>query len=313
MDPMTHTLAGAVMARAGLDERTPLAAATLMLAANAPDIDIFIMFAGQYDGLAFRRGWTHGPSAWLLLPVILTGLVMAWDRWVRLRRDPAKTPIDPAGILLLAVIGVLSHPALDWLNTYGIRLLMPFSDRWFYGDAVFIIDPWIWLALGAALLWPRRTVRRVRIVGGVVVGYVLAMIVMSNVAESIAQRAAVTQGIASVEEVMYAPQPAQPLKGGLIVVTPEEYRLGEFRWIGGERVRLDGRVIARGDWSADVVQRAMLQEDVRDYLTWSRFPFVRHEGATSDGRAVFFGDARFTDGVGGSLEGVRVVVPTGTE
>ena len=37
------------MARAGLDERTPLAAATLMLAANAPDIDIFIMFAGQYD------------------------------------------------------------------------------------------------------------------------------------------------------------------------------------------------------------------------------------------------------------------------
>ena len=63
MDPITHTLAGAVMARAGLDERTPLAAATLMLAANAPDIDIFIMVAGPYDGLAFRRGWTHGPSA----------------------------------------------------------------------------------------------------------------------------------------------------------------------------------------------------------------------------------------------------------
>ncbi|HET8771381.1 MAG TPA: metal-dependent hydrolase, partial [Gemmatimonadaceae bacterium] len=239
MDPITHTLAGAVMARAGLDERTPLAAATLMLAANAPDIDIFIMFAGQYDGLAFRRGWTHGPSAWLLLPVILTGLVMAWDRWVRLRRDPGKTPIDPAGVLFLAFIGVLCHPALDWLNTYGIRVLMPFSDRWFYGDAVFIIDPWIWLGLGAALLRPRRTVRRVRIIGGMVVAYVVAMIVMSNVAESMARRAAAGHGIASVEEVMYAPQPAQPLEGGLIVVTPDAYHFGEFRWLGSERVRLD--------------------------------------------------------------------------
>ena len=72
-------------------------------------------------------------------------------------------------------------------------------------------------------------------------------------------------------------------------------------------------MIARGDWSADVVRRAMLEDDVRDYLTWSRFPFVRLEDTTSGEQAVFFGDARFTDGVGGSLEGVRVVVPTGTE
>ena len=24
---------------------------------------------------------------------------------------------------------------------------MPFDHRWFYGDAMFIIDPWLWLAL----------------------------------------------------------------------------------------------------------------------------------------------------------------------
>jgi len=38
------------------------------------------------------------------------------------------------------------------MNTYGVRLLMPFDGRWFYGDALFIVDPWIWLALGGALL-----------------------------------------------------------------------------------------------------------------------------------------------------------------
>ena len=47
---------------------------------------------------------------------------------------------------------MLTHPALDWLNTYGIRLLMPFDGRWFYGDVLFIVDPWVWLLLGTAVL-----------------------------------------------------------------------------------------------------------------------------------------------------------------
>jgi inner membrane protein len=38
------------------------------------------------------------------------------------------------------------------LNTYGIRLLMPFSGEWFYGDALFIVDPWVWLLAGAAVV-----------------------------------------------------------------------------------------------------------------------------------------------------------------
>jgi inner membrane protein len=28
---------------------------------------------------------------------------------------------------------------------------MPFDRRWFYGDAVFIVDPWLWLVLGGAV------------------------------------------------------------------------------------------------------------------------------------------------------------------
>lgn len=152
MDPITHTMTGAAISRAGLDRTTPLAAATLMLAANAPDIDVFVYAVGDaYDGLAFRRGWTHGPLAWVLLPLALTALMLAWDRWVRRRRAPDVPPARARPILYLSVLGVLTHPVLDWMNTYGIRLLMPFSDRWFYGDALFIIDPWVWLALGGPL------------------------------------------------------------------------------------------------------------------------------------------------------------------
>jgi len=313
MDPLTHTMAGAVLARAGLDRRgtLPLAATTLVIAANAPDIDIFALFLGSYAGLAFRRGWTHGPIALVLIPLALTGLMLAWDRWVRRRGDrgTSRTPMDVRATLLIAFVGVLSHPALDWLNTYGIRLLMPFSGEWFYGDALFIIDPWLWLLLGAALIPWHRTRRRVQVLAAAAATYVAAMIGASMIAEPIARRAADAAAISGIAEVMYQPSPAQPHRGSLIVATREAYTLGTFRWLApAGRATFLPDPIPRGDWTASEVREAMIDPRVRDYLVWSRFPFVRTD-RTSDGVAVFFGDARFTDGPsGGGLQGVRVVL-----
>lgn len=152
MDPLAHTLTGAALAGAGLRRATPRATVTLVLAANAPDIDILSFVGGDYFTLAFRRGWTHGVLAMAVLPVVVAGAVRGWD--AAARRLRAHRPGDPgpppraAPLLLVAAIGVLSHPALDWLNTYGIRLFSPLSDRWYYGDALFIVDPWLWLVLG---------------------------------------------------------------------------------------------------------------------------------------------------------------------
>jgi inner membrane protein len=39
---------------------------------------------------------------------------------------------------------------MDWTNNYGVRPLLPWSGRWFYGDLVYIVDPWLWLVLGGA-------------------------------------------------------------------------------------------------------------------------------------------------------------------
>ncbi len=64
-------------------------------------------------------------------------------------------PMRPGVLLGIAFLGVWSHPLLDWLNTYGIRLLMPFNDTWFYGDTLFIIDPWVWLLAGAGVVLAR--------------------------------------------------------------------------------------------------------------------------------------------------------------
>ena len=157
MDPFAHTFTGAALAAAGLRKATPLATAALLIGVNAPDIDILVAYGGEYMSLAHRRGWTHGVLAWAILPLLVTGMLLAWDRWVRRRQDPAAAPVSAGRLLLISALAVLTHPALDWLNNYGIRLLMPFDGRWFYGDAVFIIDPWIWLLMGGAcfLCWSR--------------------------------------------------------------------------------------------------------------------------------------------------------------
>ncbi len=60
---------------------------------------------------------------------------------------------------------------------------MPFSRRWFYGDVLFIVDPWIWLFLGAGWWasrhrWARDTPRAGRPARWgllVAAGYVLLM------------------------------------------------------------------------------------------------------------------------------------------
>jgi len=70
----------------------------------------------------------------------------------RMREGP---PMRPIMLLGIAFLGVWSHPLLDLLNTYGVRLLMPFSGTWFYGDTLFIIDPWFWLLAGAGVVLAR--------------------------------------------------------------------------------------------------------------------------------------------------------------
>ena len=153
MDPLTHTLVGANLGATRLGDRTRLAAAALVLGANAPDVDAVLYLVGDSDfALYFRRGWTHGVLALLLLPLLLAGLLLLY---ARLRPD-ASRPVNPRWLLLLSAIGVWTHPILDWLNTYGIRLLMPFRGTWFYGDSVYIMDPWLWLILGTGWLLGRR-------------------------------------------------------------------------------------------------------------------------------------------------------------
>lgn len=183
MDPLCHTLAGAALAESPVafrgGRRLPLATATLLIGSNLPDVDVLSYVHGPDYALSFRRGWTHGVLAMALLPLLLAAAVLAWDRWVRRRRRPELPPAGPRAVLGLAYLSVLSHPLLDWLNTYGVRLLAPFDWSWFYGDTLFIVDPWLWLTLGGGVLLARRP-GRLGLVGWTVLGLLASLPVMAS-------------------------------------------------------------------------------------------------------------------------------------
>ena len=163
MDNLTHSLVGALLGQAGLKKKTGLAMPALIIGANLPDVDAacFFWLEGQ-EHLGFRRGITHGPPALILLPLILAGLLYGWDRWQakRGKRPEGRLPVRFGWLYALSFIGCLTHPALDWLNVYGIRLLEPFSSRWFYGDTLFIIDVWLWALMGFATWFSLRREKR---------------------------------------------------------------------------------------------------------------------------------------------------------
>ena len=173
MDPLTHTLVGASLAATRLGEKTRLAAPAMIIGANLPDVDVLAYTRGPDFALGFRRGWTHGVLALVVLPALLAIGLWLWDRW---RHHDGSDPSLATGWLFgLSYLAVATHPTLDWLNTYGMRWLMPFRDTWYYGDSVFIVDPWLWLILGAGWLLGRRATRTVVVISAAIVAWLTLM------------------------------------------------------------------------------------------------------------------------------------------
>lgn len=302
MDLLTQTMAGAALGQAGLKKHTGLGMATLLIAVNVPDVDALSFLFGE--PLAVRRGWTHGPAGGLALAVLLTAAVVALDRHQARRgtRPAGRAPVRPAVVLALAFAGILTHLFLDWLNTYGVRFLMPFSDRWFYGDAVFIIDPWIWLALGVGLLVSRRREKRghgrwtrpAAVALAAVALYIGLMIGASRIAAGVATRAIEAQDRGPVERIMVQPVPANPFRREIIYDRRDSYGFGAVTFRPHPAVTINRDTIPKNH-DHPLVLRAATEEEIRLFLVWARFPFytIVPEG---DRFRVYVTDARFARG-----------------
>ena len=149
MDNLTHSLVGLAAAKAGLGRQSAYATLVCVAAANLPDADIVALAGGPAFYLKHHRGITHSVVGTLALAVVFPLLVYAAERvWARWRGREPRARLK--GLLVCSLLLSASHPLLDWTNSYGVRPLLPWDGRWFYGDLLFIVDPWVWLLLGGA-------------------------------------------------------------------------------------------------------------------------------------------------------------------
>lgn len=290
MDNLCHTLAGAAIGEAGLRQRTRFGAPMLMVAANIPDLDVLV-FLTDTSSLSFRRGWTHGVIGQVLLPLALTGIFWAIDRW-RPRRD--GPPLDAGWLLLLGYIGIYSHVLLDLLNTYGVRLLTPVDWRWWYGDSVFIVDLWLWLALGIGVWLSRRRQQSRPARRGLVVAacYIAAMVLSSRVGRGIVVDQWRDAHGSDPRAVMVGPRVLTPLSRDVIVDAGDRYEAGTFSWLTPQVTWSPPR--PKNDRLPEVAA-ARGEPGVREFLVWSRFPFWELE-RQAEGTRVIVRDMRFAGG-----------------
>lgn len=307
MDNLCHSLVGAALGKAGLARRTTLGMSTLVIANNLPDLDVAV-FVTNTLAVSFRRGWTHGLPAQLTLPLVLTGAMLAYDRLIlqpSTRRDASLRPSAPkakAGeLLLLSYLGVLLHVFMDWMNSYGVRLLMPFSGQWFYGDALFIVDPWLYLALGAG--WWLSRQREVkgqphashpaRIGVAIAVIYVGTMLASNFVARNAVRAGLDRAGRPADTRFMVTPVAVNPLSREVIVDVGDRYEKGNLWFEPQPHFRPAGFGMLKGLDDAEA-QAALQTPRARAFLRWSRFPFVQVDRNTSP-PSIWLNDYRYAN------------------
>ena len=277
-----------------------------MIAANLPDVDVLV-FATSTPAVAFRRGWTHGVLAQAVLPLALTGLIIGFARLFPQRRD--GPPVRAGGLLLLSYIGVLSHVGLDLLNPYGVRLLAPFDWRWFYGDTLFIIDPWMWVILMGGIVLARRgrmalPARHALAAASV---YILAMAVNAHMARTaVLNEWRIERGGAPVN-LMVGPIPVTPFRREIVVDAGIQYERGTIAWLP-LRFTFDRAVVPKNDIDPRVAL-ARAAPNVRGFLVWSRFPFWTLE-PVAGGTRVTVRDMRFAGQTPARFEASTVVPDT---
>ena len=319
MDNLCHTLVGAALAETGLRKKTPLATAALVIGANIPDVDGILYWINRpIEALGFRRGWTHGVLAMVVWPFVLAAILLVWDRWVRRRRHPELPPAAPRALLWLSLLGVLTHPLLDLCNTYGVRLLMPFSGHWFHGDTLFIADPWMWLALGLGYLLARELRRRgarrpewpARAALAAATAYILLMATSNVLARGMVRRAAAAEGGPAVGRLMVSPLPLNPFRRNVVIARDSAYELGSFDWRHEPHYRREGPLVRRyiGVDAPEARAAAAATWQGRTFLGWARFP-VYEVLRAGDGYEVLLADARYTLSGRARFGAVAIIVP----
>ena len=311
MEPITHLMTGACLARAGFNRKAAYATVVMTIAAEAPDLDTLWSIDGPVAAFQHHRGWTHTLLGLPFEAAIIVGAVWLFHRWRTRRANPGKPPRAPVrwGLLYcFSLVALLSHILLDWTNNYGIRPFFPFNPRWYAGSFVFIVEPVLLLILLTALIAPalfgligsevgaRKPAFRGQSWAIAALLGMAALWATRFVEHQKALQLAQTADLNGIPILRVAadPYPINPFRWQTVVETPQFYQISAANTFNSTIGTTDrpeiiykppttlATLVAKRSWLGEV------------YLDWSQYPVVMETGTDPDGlTAVSFRDLRF--------------------
>jgi inner membrane protein len=307
MDPVTHMLTGACLARAGLNRTTGLATLTMTVALEAPDIDSLTYFFGGITGLQHHRGITHSLMGAPFVAAFVLAIVYGIYRWMKWRRMQPKLPPRWNVIYALAVIGALIHLFQDFTNNYGVRPFAPFNPKWYAWDIVYIIDPVMLAALFLGLVVPgllaliteeigsRKGQFRGR--GGAIFALlcVAALIQIRDFEHRRAVNALNARTYRGQEPLRVSafPQFLSPFAWNGVVETQDSFDMVPVDSGSGQIDPLNQTIVRFKPQETPVTLAAKKSRLGRVYLDWARYPLTSAERLEGGRYDVQFEDLRF--------------------
>jgi inner membrane protein len=309
MEPITHLMTGACLARAGFNRKAAYATVAMTLAAEAPDLDTLWAVDGPIAAFQHHRGWTHTLFGVPFEAAIIVGVFYLYHRW-RTRepsRKPPRAPVRWGLLFCFSLVALLSHLLLDWTNNYGIRPFFPFNPRWYSGSFVFIVEPVLLLILLIAFIAPslfglinsevgaRKPAFRGRGWAIFAIFATVALWTFRFVERQKALQLAQTADYnsAPILRVTADPYPINPYHWQTVVETPQFFQISDANTFNTTITADQADLIYKTPTTLAtlVAKRSWLGEV---YLDWSQYPVVTDIGADPDGlTTVTFRDLRF--------------------
>jgi inner membrane protein len=302
MDPLTQASLGAAAA-AVFSCRTNVRRAIVVgaLAGAAPDLDVFIRSdSDPMLALEYHRHFTHAILFAPIIGLIVAGLFKAVFFWKEWRYQE---------LALFAVVGALTHGALDACTSYGTLLYLPFSGHRESWDIISIIDPIFTLPL-ALMTLTAFLLRRPALTRGVLLFCMLYFcfgVIQRERAQSYAKHLAVERGHKSITQLTARPSFGNTLLWRLV------YRVGDRYYVDAVQLMPFGKPVHYPGASVDaytieerrgvLADETVLGDDVERFRFFSQDYLYRYSGD-----AAVLGDLRyamFPDSVQ-PLWGIRV-------
>ena len=300
MDNLTHTLTAVALSQTGLNRKTRFATLTLILTANAPDIDVLTGFRGSVTYLNYHRGIAHSLIGITVIAILLWCLMY----WMGGKVKPKSgLPLNSRWLLLVAFLGTGSHLLLDFTNAYGVRPFLPFSGRWYAWDIMPIVDPLLLavLMVGLTVPWLLRLVseevggRKPPLVHGAIF-CLCAMVALWGIRDFAHRRA-----LSILDSRTYSGEVPQRFSALPVAVNP-------FTWMGVVETETSFHVVRVNALDANglaeemgtfekpqpspALAAAMKTHAAKVFLDFARFPWAQVD-ESEQGYLVSFCDLRF--------------------